>query len=412
MIARIPAVCLAVAAVLPAHARTWTSSTGKTVEAEFVGMQGTTVTLRTPDGRQLGIAIGSLSAADQDHLLARPRAETAAKPAGRPPTDILAEIARVGPTTPAWWATVQMRTPSTLDLTGSYRPKAWEPQKAYGAYFWSIINPNPGRWREGIKLHTQALEVRQKDTDALLQCMSSLADAYLRYEKDHARAAHWWTRAIQMGWSPPPEPAAGLAECFFRLGSATMAAETLRKHGSVCGAAVKLLAEMGDTDGAIRMAEQMAQSMPEAGHVYAGNVCRLAGDLPRAAGYYEKALAVKNGGRRLAQYQQRARDALLAMELYDKLDVSRVRDGTHQGSCAGYRGPVEVQVRVAAGRIAEARVSRHREDEYFFHLTVPELPERIVKANTVKGVDTITGATVTGEAILNAAAQALRSGMN
>ena len=147
-------------------------------------------------------------------------------------------------------------------------------------------------------------------------------------------------------------------------------------------------------------------------YVYAGNVCRLAGNLDRAVGYYEKALAVKSGGRRLAQYQQRARDAIQAMELYDKLDVSRVRDGTHQGSCAGYRGPVEVAVKVAAGRITEARVTRHREDEYFFHLTAPQLPERIVKANTVKGVDTITGATVTGEAILNAAAQALRSGMD
>lgn len=403
---------VAAAIALPASARIWTSSTGQTVDAEFVGMQGTTVTLQTPDGRQLGIAIGSLSSADQDFLLAQPRAAHPAKNAVRVPADILAEIAKAGATTPAWWATVQMRTPSTLDLTGTYRPKAWEPQKAYGAYFWSIINPNPGRWREGIKLHTQAMDARQKDKEALLQCMSSLADAYLRYEKDHARAAHWWTRAIQMGWSPPPEPAAGLAECFFRLGSATMAAETLRKNGSICGAAVKLLAEMGDTDAAVRMAELMAQSMPEAGNVYAGNVCRLTGDLPRAVGYYEKALAVKSGGRRLAQYQQRARDAIQAIELYDKLDVSRVRDGTHQGSCAGYRGPVEVSVKVAAGRIVEARVTRHREDEYFFHLTVPDLPERIVKAGTVKGVDTITGATVTGEAILNAAARALRSGMD
>ncbi len=412
-----PTVIVATAlGVLQAEARVWTSTTGSTVDAEFVGMQGTTVTLQTPDGRRVGIAIGALSAQDQEFLLTMPKprgtAASAAKGADRAPSEILAEIAKAGAATPAWWASVSMRTPATLDLTGTYRPKGWEPQKAYGAYFWSVINPNPQRWREGIKLHTQAMEARQKDKDALLQCMNSLADAYLRYEKDHARAAYWWTRAIQAGWSPPPEPAAGLAECFFRLGSATMAAETLRRHGSVCGAAVKLLAEMGETDAAIRMAEQMAQSMPEAGHVYAGNVCRLAGDLSRAVSHYEKALAVKSGGRRLAQYQQRARDAIRAIELYDKLDVARVRDGTFHGSGAGYRGPVDVAVKVAGGRIAEVRITRHKEDEYFFHLTAPVLPDRIVKANTVKGVDTITGATVTGEAILNAAAQALRSGMD
>jgi uncharacterized protein with FMN-binding domain len=416
MITRTTAVVAAALGVLQAEARVWTSTTGKTVEAEFVGMQGTSVTLQTPDGRRVGIAIGALSAADQDFLLTKPKPGGAAAPAatgaGRAQTEILAEIAKAGATPPAWWASVQMRTPSTLDLTGTYRPKAWEPQKAYGAYFWSVINPNPQRWREGIKLHAQAMDARQKDKDALLQCMTSLADAYLRYEKDHARAAHWWNRAIQMGWSPPPEPAAGLAECYFRLGSARMASETLLKYSSVCGAAVKLLAEMGETDRAIQMAGQMAQSMPEAGHVYAGNVCRLAGDLPRAVSYYEKALAVKSGGRRLQQYQQRARDAIRAIELYDKLDVARVKDGTFHGSGAGYRGPVDVAVKVEGGRITETRITRHKEDDYFFHLTVPELPGRIVKANTVKGIDTITGATVTGEAILNASAQALRSGMD
>lgn len=399
-------------AVLPAAARTWTSSTGKTVEADLVSRQGATVMLQTTDGRRLSITVDGLSAADQAFLQSHSTAVPAMAGPTRTPAEIMAALEKAGATTPDWWNSVQMRTPSTLDLTGTYRPKVWEPQKAYGAYFWSIINPNPQRWREGIKLHVQAMDVRREDKDALLQCMNSLAEAYLRYEKDPARAAYWWNRAIGQGWAPPPEPAAGLAECYFRLGNASMASDALRKYSSVCGSAVKLLAEMGETDRSIRLAEQMVQSMPDVGNVYAGNVCRLAGDLARAVAYYEKALAVKSGSRRLPQYQQRARDAIRAIELFDKLDMARVKDGTLPGSCAGYRGPVDVAVKVVAGRIVETRITRHKEDEYFFHLTVPELPDRIAKANTVKGVDTVTGATVTGEAILNAAAQALRSGMN
>lgn len=413
---------------LPAEARLWTSVSGRTVEAEFAGMQGGAVVLQAPDGRRFGISMDGLSAADQAFIrsqnpapmpapapVAGPSPASSAPAAAAPsrsPAEILAEIERAGSKNPDWWGAVRMRTPPTLDLTGTYRPKGWEPEKAYGAYFWSIINPNPGRWREGIRLHTEAMDVRRSDPAGLQQCMSSLADAYLRYEKDYARAAYWWNRAIKSGWSPPPGPAAGLAECYFRLGSRSMASDTLRKYDPVCGEAIKLLAAMGDTDPAIRMAGQLAQSQPDAGNVYAGNVCRLAGDLDRAVAYYEKALAAKSGSRRLQQYQQRARDAIQAIDLYDKLDMAGVADGTHQGSCAGYRGPVEVAVKVAGRRIAETRVTNQREDAYFYHLAMPEMADRIAKANTVKGVDTVTGATVTSEAILNAAARALRAGMN
>lgn len=52
----------------PAGARTWTSATGNTVDAEFVRLEGQRVVLKTADGRTLGIPASQLSAADQEFV--------------------------------------------------------------------------------------------------------------------------------------------------------------------------------------------------------------------------------------------------------------------------------------------------------------------------------------------------------
>ena len=60
-------------------------------------------------------------------------------------------------------------------------------------------------------------------------------------------------------------------------------------------------------------------------------------------------------------------------------------------------------------RIVSVRVTKHEEKQFYSALT--DTPSQIVKKQGVKGVDAVTGATMTSEAIINATAKALAGGM-
>jgi uncharacterized protein with FMN-binding domain len=74
-----------------------------------------------------------------------------------------------------------------------------------------------------------------------------------------------------------------------------------------------------------------------------------------------------------------------------------------------YAGPLYVEVAVKGGRIESVRVTKHQEKQFYSALT--DTPSQIVQKQGVKGVDAVTGATMTSEAILNATAKALAEGM-
>lgn len=62
------AIAVVLALACSVQARTWTSVSGKTVEAEFVALQGANVVLQTPDGQKLSVGLGALSRADQEFV--------------------------------------------------------------------------------------------------------------------------------------------------------------------------------------------------------------------------------------------------------------------------------------------------------------------------------------------------------
>lgn len=70
-----------------------------------------------------------------------------------------------------------------------------------------------------------------------------------------------------------------------------------------------------------------------------------------------------------------------------------------------YEGSVEVSVTVKAGRLESIEVTKHREKQFYSALT--DTPARIIAKQSVQGVDATTNATITSEAIINAAAKAL-----
>ena len=324
---------------------------------------------------------------------------------------ILTQIDRGGKTNPDWWDSVQLTYPKTLDLPGTNRVKGWKPQHNLGAHLWSVIIPNPHRWKQGIKLLHHVQGVRKNDTDRLREAYGQLGKCYHRFLGDWARAAYWWTKAVELN-TRDLQAVIGLADCYRRLGSKSLALATMRKYRLDRYAStdtIKFYADMGDPAKAMALAQSLMRTYPDMGLLMAGNLQRQAGRYDEAIVCFQKVVSMRSGSRHFKRVQERARENLHAVRLYEALDLSRVRDGAHTASATAYRGPLFVEVKVRAGRIESVRVTKHKEDVFFTSLT--DVPAQIVATQGLKDIDAVSGATVTSEAVVNAAAKALAGAM-
>lgn len=306
-------------------------------------------------------------------------------------------------TPPDWLESTKLNYPKTLDLSWPEKPQGnWNNQKNVGQFYWDVVNPNPGRWREGVKLMHHLMDMHKADKDAVARAARDLGGMYHRLFQDYARAAYWARQAE--GY----ENHVLLAECYFRLGNKQMAVELLNQLRGVPLAAIKLWADMGETDRALKMAELFAngQGADEA-YLHAGDACRFAGRYAQALTYYNKVLDLPDT-KDNKMSKGRARASAEAIKLFDTLDVTKVADGSYKASSLGYEGPIEVEVTVRAGRIEDVKVTKHKEKQFYAALT--DTPDQIIKKQSVKGVDATSRATITSEAIINASAKALRSG--
>ena len=168
---------------------------------------------------------------------------------------------------------------------------------------------------------------------------------------------------------------------------------------------IKLWADLGEMDKALRIAESFAGGRsPETAYVYAGDACRVAGRIPEAVRYYRKALAVP-ATELTERSQKRARSNVEAIELFEL--------STSPGSPTGRTGPAAWATRPrspwrsssAIVGLASVRVTEHSEKQFYSALS--DTPARIIAKQGVKGVDATSGATITSDAIINATAKAL-----
>ncbi len=351
----------------------------------------------------LAVALAMSATAD-----AQPATRTAAatQPSTRTRQQIEALIDQAGKTPPDWWDSVQLTYPQTLDLTWTdIKGAPWNPQKNVGQYLWDVIHPNPKRWQEGVKFMHHVLSLSKDNPQTQQRAMDSLSHMYGELLQDYARGAFW---ARKTGQNP-----IRLANCYWKLGSKSMAVEILRRIGgdnTRNGTVIKLWADMGEYDTALRLAEQSARTgWADAAYLAAGDACRLAGRFPKALAYYQKVLATTQGGRDLAVNKKRAQASIDAVKVFDALDLSRIPDGKYTSSSNGYAGEVEVQVTIAAGRITDVQVLQHHEKQ--FYASIDATSAQIIEKQGVKGVDATSGATVTSEAIINASAKALSGAM-
>jgi uncharacterized protein with FMN-binding domain len=324
--------------------------------------------------------------------------------------EVIALIESEGASDPAWLATTKLNHPPTLDLNWPKPPpKPWNSQKNVGQFIWDVVNPNTGRWREGIKL-MYSLRDRHRNNPAVLeQVHNSLGSMYYRFFQDYARAAYWWRTA---GADLNGHGDSHLADCYFRLGSKELALKQMAGK-PLRPATIKLLGAMGETDKAVKVAEAFAKSssQPHDAFLAAGDSLALAGRFPEALKYYDKVLTDPRSARNKEyerRFKSRARESIESIKLFELLDVGKVADGRYQGSATGYNGALDVEVSVQSGRVAGVRVTRHREKQYYSALT--DVPAQIVAKQSVKDIDATSGATITAQAIVNATAKALARG--
>ena len=326
----------------------------------------------------------------------------------RTKTEVLRLIRQVGSTPPDWLDETPLDHPKTLDLSWPLgAPKGgWNAQKNVGQYIWDIINPNPRRWRSGVKLMYHLIDLHRSDASRRKRDMKSLSAMYFRFFQDYARAAYWLQRA---GGPSESGDRVMLAECCWRLGNRRMALDLLK--GRLPVGAIKLLGDMGETRRAVALADSAARTGAQGdAFLAAADALRKAGRFGEAIRYYE---AVLNNGRfRNKEYEKRgksrARDSIEAIRLYDQTDPARIADGTYAGTSEGYNGPIEVAVEVAGGKLKSVRVTKHREKQFYAALI--DTPRQIIRKQSVKGIDATSRATLTSQAIVNATAKALAKG--
>jgi uncharacterized protein with FMN-binding domain len=246
--------------------------------------------------------------------------------------------------------------------------------------------------------------------------MQALGTMYHNLHEDYARAAFWWQQAgVDKAPDNNPNNAVHLANCYLKLGNPQMGLDLLNKMQRFPYSTIKLLGDLGETGDALDMAERFSKQNAQAAllsFLYAGDVCRVAGRLDDAEAYYRKALEAAKGDTRNNDHakrdEQRAQASLAAIEFF-RLTPDKVKDGVYKSSSLGYEDQVEVTVTVAAGRIESVRVTQHKEKQ--FYSSIADTPRNILARQTVIGVDTTSGATITSEAIINATAKALSQGL-
>ncbi|GAB5402176.1 MAG: hypothetical protein Aurels2KO_04070 [Aureliella sp.] len=350
----------------------------------------------------------------QRHVLT-PKPATGGKngDAGEPVVRSMQEVRQLidteGASDPEWMERTKSALPNALDVSWPLQPpkKGWNNQQNVGQYIWDIVNPNPNRWRQGIKMVKEITDSHADQKPLLVRDQKALGRMYFHLLQDYPRAAYWFEQAKVNG-----QMLEGimLAECYYRLGNRDMAMRMLTQRSLPPGA-IKLLAELGEINTARRLAESFRRTQAEP------NAMLLIADAMRNLGRNEEALqyyeAVLNSNQaRNKDYKERfcgrAQDSIDAIGLADKADVSKVADGRYKDSSVGYNGPVEVEVTVKGNAIKACRVVKHKEKQFYSSLR--DTPKQIMEKQSVQGIDGFSGATITSAAIVNAAAKALAQG--
>lgn len=324
--------------------------------------------------------------------------------------DVLKTIEQSGSVDPEWWDSVPLNYPKSLELNWPQPKKGspWNTNKNIGQYVWSVINENPGRWRGGAKFMMHVYTVNENNDDAREKAISSLGHIFADLLGDYARGAYWWQKVKKKNF----QHVLGLANCYWQLGSKELAEKALGRISSDTsryGSAIKLWSDLGNLKKAVQLAKSSAsKSRGDGVYLALGNAYRREKQYKQAISYFDKVLAIplKNPKDEiLKRNHSRAKSAIEMIKTFEQLDLKRIPDGRYQGNCLSYAGDLRVEVVIKDQAITALKVLQHKDKQFFSALQ--DTPRRIIARQSLQGVDTTTGATITSEAIINAAARAL-----
>jgi uncharacterized protein with FMN-binding domain len=89
----------------------------------------------------------------------------------------------------------------------------------------------------------------------------------------------------------------------------------------------------------------------------------------------------------------------------DAADSGGIVD-VYEGTAQGYRGPIQVQVRVSGGSITEIVIVDSEEDRFVGGAAMEELLDMVIQYNTTD-IDAVTGATESSRGFLKAVENAI-----
>jgi len=143
-------------------------------------------------------------------------------------------------------------------------------------------------------------------------------------------------------------------------------------------------------------------------HDYLGDLHAEMGNIDQATQHYRTAIALyptsdQPYGRHLLHRRATKVQAKLDLLRMEAIEPRKLRAGTYTGRSLGYVDDVVVTIQIRDGRIADVKV-QHKEKIDQNATTI--IPQRIIAGQSLK-VDGVTGATVTYDAIIDAALQAL-----
>lgn len=142
---------------------------------------------------------------------------------------------------------------------------------------------------------------------------------------------------------------------------------------------------------------------------YRGDLYAEMGDFARARQQYQKAIALyptsdQPYGQHLLHRRAAKVQSKVNLLTVKAIEAGSLRDGTYTGQSLGYVGDVTVTVTIQGGKITEVQV---KHEEKIDQKATTIIPQRIIAAQSLK-VNGITGATVTYDAIIDGALQALK----
>ncbi len=333
----------------------------------------------------------------------------------RTPQEVTNLINQLGRTPPTWFDQTTLDFPNTLDLTWpDTKPPSWNYTRHVEHYIWDIINSNRNRYGNGVRFMHHLLNENRARPQTLPKVMNELGRMYFEFFNDYGRAAFWWQQA-KVTENPrftKTDSPARLAECYWKLGNRAMAEATLSKTPLTYGV-IKLWGDLMETDRAIRLVQEAKSAGLEASELFvlAGDALRTAKRYDEAIPYYRQAIALEASGplqEQITRNQRRAQETIELIELFDKLQFTNVASGVYEDLSYGYAGNVELKTEVEDGVLQRIQITSLSDKQYFH--AVDATIKKILKQQTVQGIDAVSGATVTSEAVIRATAKAMAQG--